>query len=52
MGILLTRRMSSQRGQALRQQRIVAIDQALVPGMGPRVAHTVQTLCAGFYPGY
>lgn len=34
---------------AWRQQRIVAIDQALVLGMGPRVAHAVQTLSEGFY---
>nr|WP_244664997.1 hypothetical protein [Candidatus Symbiopectobacterium sp. 'North America'] len=37
--------------RAWRQQRIVAIDQALVLGMGPRVAQAVQTLSAGFYPG-
>ncbi|MCL2899425.1 hypothetical protein [Brenneria tiliae] len=36
--------------QAWKTQRIIALEQAILLGMGPRVAEAVQALNRGFYP--
>lgn len=36
--------------RAWKNQRIIALDQAILLGMGPRIAEAVQALSQGFYP--